>query len=154
MTTTLDRRSRISRRGTANARFLRARNRAVRPPGPYRPGHNPRPSKDGGLGNFWITVFLLMLLFILGQIWKSHQITTLFTHLDSLRNNQQELEERQIALQSRFQEVSSYPRIEPLARNLLGMTPPDKSPVVIAALDDQFLAMRQAREGNPPEGKR
>jgi hypothetical protein len=132
-------RSKNSRWGTADARFLRARNRATRPPGPYRPGYAPKPARDRSLGNYWITIFFLLLIFALAQIWKSHQITMISRQIEVQNQTQQELEERQIALQVKFQEISSFPRVEAFAKINLGMVSPEKPPTIIVALTDKSM---------------
>ncbi len=132
-----------SRRGTANSRFLRARNRAIRPSGPYRPSHKPRPSRYAGLSNFWIIVFLIGLAFSLGQIWKAHEVALLCTRLDGLRSQQRNLEEQFLSLQLKFEEITAYHRIEPLAREKLGMETSPHPPVIIAPVDNRFMAFRR-----------
>lgn len=132
-----------SRRGTANSRYLRARSRALRPQGPYRPSRPPRPSRDLGLRVYWLVVFLILLLFSLGQIWKADEVTRLRTQIDSLRSQQQLLEERWLTLQLKADEISSYARIEPLAREKLGMRPASQPPTVITPLGSEFVAYRQ-----------
>ncbi len=88
-------------------------------------------------------VFFIVLAFSLGQIWKAHEVAMLCTNLDSLRCRQQSLEEKRMVLQLKFDEISKYSRIEPLAREVLGMHPSRQPPVVIAPLNDHFFAFRQ-----------
>ena len=137
-----------SRRETANARFLRSRNRSLRPPGPYRPYRPPRPTRDPGRRNFLIFVFGLLLVFSLGHIWKAHEVAQLCARLDSLRSYQRQLEQERLELQLKFDEMSSYSRIEPLARSRLGMHPSSHLPIVIPPVDNQSLALR--RESTEP----
>ncbi len=132
-----------SRRGTANSKFLRARNRVQRPSGPYRPRRKPRPSRDKSVRNFWLLAVLIFMIFSFGQIWKESQVSRLCANVDSLRTRQWELDEKFVSLQLKFKEISSYPRIEPLARAQLGMHPAPDPPVVISTVDEQFLAFRR-----------
>ncbi len=131
-----------SRRGTANSKFLRARSRAQRPPGPYRPSRKPRPSRDAGVRNYWILIIILFIAFGLGEIWKESRVSRLCARLDSLRSSQWELDEELLSLQLKLDDLSSYPKIEPLAREKLGMRPAVEPPVVITTVDERFLAFR------------
>lgn len=93
--------------------------------------------------NFWILVFLIFLLFSLGQVWKAHEVALLCLRLDELRDKQRNLEEQLLSTQFRFEEISSYARIEPLARETLGMQTSSRPPVLITPVDNQFLAFRR-----------
>lgn len=78
----------------------------------------------------------------MGHIWKAQQVAQLCSRLDDLRRRQQELRENLKTLQLRYQEISTFSSIETLAREKLGMFPSQKSPVVIAALDEHFAAFK------------
>ena len=132
-----------SRRGTANSRYLRARSRAHKPPGFYRPSRPPRPARDTTQRNFWIFTAVILLAFSLGQIWKVHEVARVCARLDSLRSHQRDLEEKCLALRLKFDEIASYPKIESLARTKLGMLPSSNPPVVIAPLNDRFFTYRR-----------
>ncbi len=132
-----------SRRGTANSKYLRVSSRAQRPPGPYRPQRKPRPAKDTTTLGYWAFVIFVVVLFGLGEIWKESQVSRLCTRLDSMRETQRDLNAEYLTLQLKYNELASYSRIEPLARKHLGMLPPPKSPVIIASVDEHFLAYRK-----------
>jgi len=132
-----------SRRGTANSKIRRARSRAQRPSGPYSPSRKPRPSKDTGIRTYWLVLMALCIAFGLGQIWKESQVSRLCSTLDSLRSCQWDLEEEHLTLQMKLEELSAYPRIEPLARKILGMRPAEERPIVITTVDERFLAYRR-----------
>jgi cell division protein FtsL len=116
--------------------------RALRSSSPYRPSRLPRPSRDRSLRRFLGAVFLLVLLFSMGHIWKAQQVAQLCSRLDDLRRRQQELREKLKTLRLQYQEASTYSNIESLAREKLGMYPSQKPPVVIAALDEHFAAFK------------
>jgi cell division protein FtsL len=115
--------------------------KSLRPPGPYRPQRLPRLTKNRGLGVFLTGVFLIIVAFSLAYTWKAQQMAYLLAHLDAARTHQQELRERLKSLQLIEQESTSYSRIEPLAREKLGMLPLDTLPIVIAVLDERVAAM-------------
>lgn len=138
------RRSRAnSRRGTANSKFLRARSRIQRPSGPYRPKRRPRPSRDTSVRKFWVIVLLIGLIFSMGQVWKANDVSRLCAKLDSLRRHNRELDEQAVTFRLKFKEISSYSRIEPLARETLKMRPAKEPPVIITPVDDRFLAYKR-----------
>jgi cell division protein FtsL len=120
--------------------FLKLRNRAPRPPGPYRPTRLPRLTKNRGLSGFAALLFIMILGSSLAFTWKAQQMAYVLAHLDAARNRQSELQEKLKSLQLIMQEESNYSRIEPLARERLGMFPPAKPPVVIAPLDERVAA--------------
>ncbi|MBU0518074.1 cell division protein FtsL [bacterium] len=128
-----------SRRGTASSKFLRARSLLERPSGPYRPRRQPKPSKDLKLRSYWSLVFILALVFSLGQVWKAQQFSALRTNLETLRCEQTELEQHLLTLKLQYDEMTSYAVIEPLARETLGMFASTQPPVVIAPVDDRFF---------------
>jgi cell division protein FtsL len=86
-------------------------------------------------------VFVLLLFSILAFTWKAAQMADTLTHLDAARTSQQDLKERLKSLQLILQEASNYSRIEPMAREKLGMLPPTTPPIVIAPLDDRVAAL-------------
>jgi cell division protein FtsL len=88
-------------------------------------------------------IILLVVLFGLGEIWKESQISRLCTRLDSLRSKQRQLNVEKLSLQLKYNDLASYARIEPLARERLGMLPAPKSPVIITSVDDHLLAYRK-----------
>jgi cell division protein FtsL len=120
--------------------LLKLRSRAPRPPGPYRPARLPRLTKKRGLGGFALLLCIMILGFSLAFTWKAQQMAYILAHLDAARNRQSELQEKLKSLQLIMQEESNYSRIEPLARERLGMVPPAKPPVVIAPLDERVAA--------------
>ncbi len=132
-----------SRRGTANSKFLRARSRLLRPPGPYRPRSSPRPAKDPGIRYTWLVIFLLSLAFALGQVWKAQQVSQLCEKIDRLRSRQEELYQQYLTLQLEFEDLASYPAIEPLAREKLGMHASPRPPVVIRPVEESLLAYKR-----------
>lgn len=127
------------RKSSARRSFLK--NWSLRPPGPYRPARLPRPSKNRGYGGFLTALFILGLVATLAYTWKASLMAETLTRLDAARSHQQELQERLTTLQLIMQESSNYSRIEPLAREKLGMMPTPQPPVVIAPLDERVAAM-------------
>ena len=126
--------------------FLRAHSRAVRPPGPYRPRRLPRLRKENGLRDFLLLSFLLLLVFSFAYIWKAQSVTRLCARLDALRCQRQDLMEKLKSQQLIFQEATLYSRIEPLARERLGMQPSKVKPVVISPLHEQFESIRNPQD--------
>ncbi len=122
--------------------LVKLSSRALRSSSPYRPARLPRPSRDRGLRRFFFAIFLLILLFSMGHIWKAQQVAQFCSQIDDLRRRQQELRENLKMLQLNYQEISTYSSIEPLAREKLGMYPSQIPPVVIAALDERFAAFQ------------
>jgi cell division protein FtsL len=93
--------------------------------------------------SFWVIIFLIGLVFSMGQVWKANEVSRLCTRLDSLRSRNQNLDEQVVALRLKFKEMSSYSRIEPLARDMLGMRPAQNPPVILTPVDDRFLAYKR-----------
>ncbi|MFH1862219.1 MAG: hypothetical protein ABH878_05340 [bacterium] len=140
MTTTTEKKRSI--RLPRKLRGLRQTNEEVTPEGLYRPRKRPKPIRDYSMRNFWISIALLILTFWLAQIWKANEIALVCTRLDSLRDRQQELLEKKQAVDLQFKDAASYARIEPLAREKLGMLPAQVAPVVIARFDERTTATR------------
>ncbi|RJP79571.1 MAG: hypothetical protein C4524_05135 [Candidatus Zixiibacteriota bacterium] len=147
----LNPRNSASRRG----KFLRNRNRTMRPAGPYRPSRLPTPSRHRRLGGFFLILALMVLGFSLAHIWKAHEVSRLCTRMDALRTDQQELAKKLKTQQLILQELSTYSKIEPLARERLGMLPSPEPPVVLAPLEERRPATALAARENHPgqEGK-
>jgi cell division protein FtsL len=131
------------RKSSKHRGVLKFRNRTPRPPGPYRPARLPRLTKSHGLGGYSILLFIMILGFVLAFTWKAQQTAYVLAHLDAARNRQSELQEKLKSLQLIMQEESNYSRIEPLARERLGMFSPAKPPIVIAPLDERVAAFPQ-----------
>ncbi len=114
----------------------------LRAPGPYRPTNLPKPGRDRNLAGFWWAAFLLFLVFSLAHIWKANDLAILCAHLDSLRGEQQELEHKLKGINLNLEEQTTYSKIEPLAREKLGMIPSPIPPVVLAPIDQHFAAIQ------------
>jgi len=82
--------------------------------------------------------------FSFAHIWKAQAVNQICIRLDSLRSRQQELLERLKTQQLTFQEITLYSKIEPLAREVLGMRPSPVKPVVIAPLQESVGSTRTA----------
>jgi len=111
---------------------------------PYRPRRLPRLIQPPKFTLFFILLFVLFLGFSFVHIWKAHAVNQICISLDSLRNRQQELLERLKTQQLIFQEITLYSKVEPLARNVLGMRPATVKPVVIAPLQESVGSTRTA----------
>ena len=111
---------------------------------PYRPGRLPQLTQPPKLTLFFILLFALLLGFSFAHIWKAHAVNQICIRLDSLRSRQQELLERLKTQQLIFQEITLYSKIEPLAREVLGMRPSPVKPVVIAPLQESVGGTRTA----------
>jgi cell division protein FtsL len=90
-----------------------------------------------------VIVFLIGLTFSMGQVWKANEVSRLCAELDSLRSRNQELYEQAVEGRLKFKEISSYSRIEPLAREKLNMRPAKEPPVILTPVDDRFLAYKR-----------
>jgi len=113
---------------------------------PYRPGRLPRLTHPPKLTLFFILLFALCLGFSFAHIWKAHAANQICIRLDSLRSRQQELLERLKTQQLIFQEITLYSKIEPLARDVLGMRPSTVKPVVIAPLQESVVNTQTASD--------
>jgi len=98
------------------------------------------------LRDFLLLSFLLLLVFSFAYIWKAQSVTQLCARLDALRCQRQDLMEKLKSQQLIFQEATLYSRIEPLARERLGMQPSKVKPVVISPLHEQFESIRNPQD--------
>jgi len=113
---------------------------------PYRPGRLPRLTQPPKLTLFFALLFALFLGFSFAYIWKAHAVNQICIRLDSLRSRQQELLERLKTQQLIFQEITLYSKVEPLARDVLGMRPSTVKPVVIAPLQESVVNAQTAAD--------
>jgi cell division protein FtsL len=118
---------------------------------PYRPRRLPRLTKTVGLTGFFILFFSLLLIFSFAHVWKAYAVNQICIRLDALRHRQQDLQERLKAQQLVFQDITLYSKIEPLARELLGMEASLVKPVVIAPLQEAVVGFQTATNLQPNE---
>ncbi len=116
---------------------------------PYRPGRLPQLTQPPKLTLFFILLFALLLGCSFAHIWKAHAVNQICIRLDSLRSRQQELLERLMTQQLIFQEITLYSKVEPLAREVLGMRPSTVKPVVIAPLHEPAVGTQAAAAVHP-----
>jgi cell division protein FtsL len=91
-----------------------------------------------------LIIFFLFLCFALGQVWKAQQVAQLCEKIDRLRSEQEDLYQQYLTLQLKFDDLASYPAIEPLAKEKLGMHASPRPPIVIRPVEESLLAYKRS----------
>lgn len=87
----------------------------------------------------WAGPSLLLTLFLVFYVWEGIQTGKLVREVGELRVTKTKLENRVQILSVHMDRLSSFDRIEKLARSQLGMTLPEgKVPVVRVPMDKEF----------------
>lgn len=116
---------------------------------PYRPRRLPTLTKPPKLTLFFVLLFAMLLGFSFAHIWKANAVSQICIKLDTFRNCRQDLLERLKSQQLIFQDMTLYSKIEPLAREVLGMRPSTSKPVVIAPLQESVSDVHTAAAVRP-----